>query len=86
MGPYVGQAKAAMAVLEDRRLAAVLADERPEDWTLLTVARYDHLLRTRLRSGLENVRNALSELDVYIGVGNLARPMAGVMPGRCPNG
>ena len=73
MGPYVSQAKAAMAVLEDRRLAPVLGEERPEDWTLLTVARYDHLLRTRLRSGLENVRNVLSELDVYIGVGNLAR-------------
>lgn len=72
-GPYVSQAKAAMAVLEDRRLAVVLAADRPEDWTLLTVARYDHLLRTRLRSGLETVREVLSELDVYIGVGNLAR-------------
>jgi DNA mismatch repair protein MutS len=77
MGPYISQAKAAMAVLEDRRLAAVLEqdrlEDRPEDWTLLTVARHDHLLRTRLRSGLETVREVLSELDVYIGVGNLAR-------------
>jgi hypothetical protein len=73
MGPYTSQAKAAMAVLEDRRLAAVLNDNRREDWTLLTVARHDHLLRTRLRSELETVRSVLSELDVYIGVGNLAR-------------
>jgi DNA mismatch repair protein MutS len=73
VGPYVSQAKAAMAVLEDRRLAAVLAADRPEDWTLLTVARHDHLLRTRFRRGLETVRQTLSELDVYISVGNLAR-------------
>ncbi len=73
MGLYVSQARAAMAVLEDRRLATVLGDKRPENWTLLTVARHDHLLRTRLRSELEAVRNILSELDVYIGVGNLAR-------------
>ena len=73
MGPYTSQAKTAMAVLEDRRLAVVLGDNRPEDWTLLTLARLDHLLRTRLRSGLESVRNVLRELDVYIGVGNLAR-------------
>jgi len=73
MAPYASQAKAAMAVLGDPRLAAVLEDDRPEDWTLLTVARHDHLLRTRLRPGLESVRNVLSELDVYIGVGNLAR-------------
>lgn len=72
MGPYAGRVKAAMAVLEDRRLAAVLGDDRAEDWSLLTAARYDHLLRTRLRTGLESVRNMLSELDVFIGVGNLA--------------
>ncbi len=72
-GPYASQAKAAMEVLEDRRLAAVLAANRPDDWSLLTLARYDHLLRTRFRSGLETVRTVLSELDVYIGVGNLAR-------------
>lgn len=73
MGPYASRVKAAMAVLEDRRLAAVLDDDKPEDWSLLTVARYDHLLRTRLRPGLEHVRNVLSELDVFIGVGQLAR-------------
>jgi hypothetical protein len=73
MGPYASQAKVAMAVLEDRRLAAVLGDDKREDWPLLTVARHDHLLRTRLRSKLEAVRNILSELDVCIGVGNLAR-------------
>jgi DNA mismatch repair protein MutS len=75
------------AVLEDRRLTALLADsrlaavledrrlaeDRPGDWPLLTIARHDHLLRTRLRSGLELVREVLSELDVYISVGNLAR-------------
>lgn len=73
MGPYAGRARAALGVLGDRRLAVVLAEDRPEDWTLLTVARHDHLLRTRLREGLEIVREVLSELDVYIGVGNLAR-------------
>src|SRR5580692_1080036 len=31
MGPYISQAKAAMAVLEDRRLAAVLEQDRLED-------------------------------------------------------
>ena len=72
-GPYAGRTKAALAVLEDRRLATVLAEVRPEDWPLLTMARHDHLLRTRLRSGLEIVRTVLSELDVYISVGNLAR-------------
>jgi DNA mismatch repair protein MutS len=72
-GPYVGRAKAALAVLEDRRLAAVLGEERPEEWTLLTVARVDHLIRTRLRQELESVRNVLSELDVFMGVGQLAR-------------
>ncbi len=72
-GPYAGRAKAALAVLEDRRLATMLAEVRPEDWPLLTMARHDHLLRTRLRSGLEVVRTVLSELDVYISVGNLAR-------------
>ena len=66
------------AMLEDRDLAAVLQDrriagDRPADWSLLTVARHDHLLRTRLRPGLEIVREVMSELDVYIGVGNLAR-------------
>jgi len=73
MGPYVGRVRGAMAVLEDRRLAVVLDDDTPEDWSLLTVARYDHLLRTRLRPGLESVRSVLSELDVFIGVGQLAR-------------
>lgn len=73
MGPYAGRARAALAVLDDRRLASLLKEDRPEDWPLLTVARHDHLLRTRLREGLEVVREALSELDVYIGVGNLAR-------------
>jgi DNA mismatch repair ATPase MutS len=73
MGPYVARAREALAVLEDRRLIAVLVDDRPEDWPLLTVARYDHLLRTRFRAGLETVRNVLSELDVYIGVSGLAR-------------
>ena len=77
-GPYAGKAEAAMVVLNDRRLSDLLeADRRqsdaPGDWPLLTVARHDHLLRTRLRSGLEAVRGVLSELDVYIGVGNLAR-------------
>lgn len=71
--PYTSRAGEALAVLADRRLAAVLDEDRPEDWPLLTVARYDHLLRTRLRRGLETVRNVLSELDVYIAVGNLAR-------------
>jgi len=73
MGPYVGRVRGAMAVLEDRRLAVVLDDDTPEDWSLLTVARYDHLLRTRLRPGLESVSSVLSELDVFIGVGQLAR-------------
>jgi DNA mismatch repair ATPase MutS len=73
MGPYAAKIKTALAVLEDRGLAAVLADNRPDDWTLLTMARHDHLLRTRLRPGLEIVRAVLSELDVYISVGNLAR-------------
>ena len=73
MGPYVGRVRGAMAVLEDRRLAVVLDDDTPEDWSLLTVARYDHLLMTRLRTGLESVRSVLSELDVFIGVGQLAR-------------
>jgi len=73
LDPYTLRASEALAVLEDRRLASVLDEDRPEDWPLLTVARYDHLLRTRLRQGLETVRNVLSELDVYIAVGNLAR-------------
>lgn len=73
MGPYVGRVRGAMAVLGDRRLAAVLDDDKPEDWSVLTAARYDHLLRTRLRPGLESVRNVLSELDVFISVGQLAR-------------
>ena len=87
-GPYTDRAAAALAVLEDRRLAAVLAGDlslaggraddrslasgRGEKWSLLTLARYDHLLRGRLREGLETVRAVLSELDVYISVGNLA--------------
>jgi DNA mismatch repair protein MutS len=87
MGPYAGKVNAALAVLKDRELAAVLEDRRlaavlanprlagdqAKDWPLLTVARHDHLLRTRLRSGLDLVREVLSELDVYISVGNLAR-------------
>jgi DNA mismatch repair protein MutS len=72
-GPYAGKARAAMAVLEDRQLATALNDDESDDWSLLTVARYDHLLRTRLRPGLESVRSVLSELDVFIGVGQLAR-------------
>jgi DNA mismatch repair ATPase MutS len=72
MGPYAGRVKTALAVLEDRRLTALLAEDRPEDWPLVTLARHDHLLRTRLREGLEIVRQVLNELDVYIGVGNLA--------------
>jgi DNA mismatch repair protein MutS len=86
-GPYTDRAAAALAVLEDRRLAALLEDKRlavvladgrslgsgrAEKWSLLTLARYDHLLRGRLREGLETVRAVLSELDVYISVGNLA--------------
>lgn len=66
-GPYADRAGAALKILDDRRLSV------PESWSLLTIARYDHLLRTRLRSGLETVRAVLGELDVYIGVGNLAR-------------
>lgn len=72
-GPYAGKARAAMAVLEDRQLATALNDDESDDWSLLTVARYDHLLRRRLRPGLESVRSVLSELDVFIGVGQLAR-------------
>jgi DNA mismatch repair protein MutS len=71
-GPYTDRAAAALAVLEDKRLAVVLAFDSPEKWSLLTLARYDHLLRGRLREGLEMVRAVLSELDVYISVGNLA--------------
>jgi DNA mismatch repair ATPase MutS len=50
-----------------------LSAGRPGEWSLLTQARYDHLLRTRFRAGLERVRTVLSELDVYIAVGNQAR-------------
>jgi DNA mismatch repair protein MutS len=84
MGPYVGRVKTALAVLEDRRLAALLTENRPGDWPLLTMARHDHLLRTRLRQGLEIVREVLSELDVYIGVGNLARANAWGYAGALP--
>lgn len=79
-GPYANKAKTALAILEDRRLTK----DHPEAWTLMTIARYDHLLRTRLRTGLETVRSILSELDVYIAVGNLARDnnwgYAGALP------
>jgi hypothetical protein len=80
MGPYAERAKAALEVLGDRRLAglweahgSVEWSRRPEEWSLLTLARYDHLLRTGMRTGLEIVRGVLSELDLYISVGNLAR-------------
>ena len=83
-GPYADKAKAALAVLEHRQLAPILGTDKPDEWPFLTLARYDHLLRTRLRSGLETVRAVLSELDVYIGVGNLARAngwgYAGALP------
>ena len=69
-GPYSDRARDALTVLEDRLLAGA---GDPAGWSLLTVARYDHLLRTRLRTGMEIVMTVLSELDVYIGVGNTAR-------------
>lgn len=72
-GPYADKARAALSVLEDRRMAEMSAADPSGDWSLVTVARYDHLLRTRMREGLETVRTVVSELDVYIGVGNLAQ-------------
>jgi DNA mismatch repair ATPase MutS len=72
-GPYTARAKTALAVLDHRQLATIVQDDQPDRWPLLTVARYDLLLRTRLRTGLETVRTILNELDVYSCVGNLAR-------------
>ncbi|MBS1605800.1 MAG: DNA mismatch repair protein [Bacteroidetes bacterium] len=69
-GPYSDRVRAALTVLEDRLLAGA---DVSADWSLVTIARYDHLLRTQLRAGLEMVMAVLSELDVYIGVGSAAR-------------
>jgi len=69
-GPYSDRAREALTVLEDRLLAGA---GDPAEWSLMTVAQYDHLLRTRLRTGMETVMTVLSELDVYIGAGNTAR-------------
>jgi DNA mismatch repair ATPase MutS len=85
-GPYAPRLSLALAAFSDRRLAMVLEDEHPEDWGLLTVARHDHLLRTSLRPGLETVRAVLSELDVYIGVGNVARANGWGYAGALPPG
>jgi RNA polymerase sigma factor (sigma-70 family) len=72
-GPYADKVRTAMDILEDKRLAAIWDDPQPGKWPVRTLARYDFLLRTRFRSPLETVRNMLSELDVYITVGNQAR-------------
>ncbi|WP_431210962.1 hypothetical protein ACQ86N_34205 [Puia sp. P3] len=82
-GPFSERARAALNVLEDRMLAGSSVSG---DSSLVQVARYDYLLRTRLRAGLETVMTVLSELDVYIGVGSAARVngwgYAGALPMR----
>ena len=82
-GPYSDRARAALDVLEDRLLAGA---DVSADWSLVTAARYDHLLRTRLRAGLETVMAVLSELDVYICVGNTARVSGWGYAGALPAG
>jgi len=94
-GPYAGRAGEALTVLKDRRMEELLEDRRVEDlpatgpsaaWSLVTMARYDYLLRTRMREGLDTVRTILSELDVYMSVGNLARANGWGYAGALPPG
>lgn len=72
LGPYAGKLKAVLTIFDNPSLATLLKNQ-PEYPSLLAMARHDHLLRSRLREGLALVRDVVSELDVYIGVGNLAR-------------
>ncbi|MBS1664616.1 MAG: DNA mismatch repair protein [Bacteroidetes bacterium] len=72
VGPYASRISAALEVLGDKRLVGML-EGGMEGWGLWTLVRHDYLLRTSLRKGLETVRAVLSELDVYICVGNLAK-------------
>lgn len=83
-GPYSGKASKALTVLDDRRMTSMLNEPNPDDWPLITIAKYDHLLRTRLRADLESIRTMMSELDVFITVGNLAHANGWTYPYALP--
>ena len=72
-GPYAGKVRAAKSILEEGLLGRMVKDRDAQEWGLYEMAAYDHALRTTFRSQLQEVRVLLTELDVFIAVGNLGR-------------
>jgi DNA mismatch repair ATPase MutS len=72
-GPYADQVRAAKLVLEEGLLGRMLKDQDVQKWGLFEIASFDHALKTTFRNRLQEVRALLTELDVFIAVGNLGR-------------
>ncbi len=60
-------------ILSDERLMQVIETDIYRDISFSTIARFDHLLRTKIHTGVTDLLLFIAEVDVNIAVSNVAR-------------
>jgi DNA mismatch repair protein MutS len=70
---YDGQVKEIKEILADKGLAKLRQIRQAEKLSPKDIAYYDHLLKLRMATQIENVLNFIYELDVYIAVSAVAK-------------
>jgi DNA mismatch repair protein MutS len=71
-GPYADRIAAIKNILSSSALQELLNVDIYRSISLNAIARYDHLLRSRLNQPISDIIRFIAETDVYIAVGNIA--------------
>ncbi len=71
--PLTAELEAVRQVLNDPRMKWLGEASNGGQFSLLALARYDHLVRHTLREEMENILGFIYHLDVYIAVSDVAR-------------
>lgn len=71
--PYYKKVRRTMEILSDKRLETLRNIDIYQPLSVRTIARFDHLLKSRLFQQVEEILQFIHETDVYISVSDVAR-------------
>ncbi|QEC43800.1 MutS-related protein [Pseudobacter ginsenosidimutans] len=72
-GPYANRIRSIQTLLADKKLEKVRNTDIYQSLPVQTIAYYDHLLKEKYNSELEDLLQFIYEVDVYIAISDVAR-------------